>query len=170
VKIGTQFERIFQTIGFVILRIEFLMRQLIDIEEPQVPIGIVAKKFNISVHTLRLYEAEGLILPYKTKTKRRYYSQADMERIACIRQMITEKGLNIAGIKSLLAMVPCWELLPCSEAERIGCEAYSNMSEPCWTIKVKSDFCKSEACRTCHVYKSLAGCHNIKEYLKANWK
>ena len=169
-KIGTQFECILHTIGFIILRIEFLMRQLIDIEEPQVPIGIVAKKFNISVHTLRLYETEGLILPFKTKTKRRYYSQADMERIACIRQMITEKGLNIAGIKSLLAMVPCWELLPCSEAERIGCEAYSNMSEPCWTIKVKSDFCKSEACRTCHVYKSLAGCHNIKEYLKANWK
>ena len=146
------------------------MQPLINKDEPQVPIGIVARKFNISVHTLRLYEAEGLILPYKTKTKRRYYSQADIDRIGCIRKMIEEKGLNLAGIKSLLAIVPCWELLPCTVAERETCAAYTNMSEPCWIVEGKTDKCRNADCRACHVYKSLAGCHNLKEYLKANWK
>jgi len=147
-----------------------MMNNLIDLKEPLFPIGIVAKKFNISVHTLRLYESEGLILPFKTETRRRYYSQADINRIACIREMIEKKGLNIAGIKSLLAMVPCWEILPCTESERNQCEAYTNYSEPCWVVKGKDDKCKYLECRECHVYQSLAGCSNFKEFLKANWK
>ena len=146
------------------------MEVLIDLREPVYPIGVVAKKFNISVHTLRMYEAEGLILPYKTETRRRFYSQSDINRIACIREMIEKKGLNIAGIKCLLAMIPCWEMLPCSEDERRNCEAYTNYSEPCWVVKSKADKCKSAECRECEVYQSIANCNNFKEYLKANWK
>jgi MerR family transcriptional regulator/heat shock protein HspR len=142
----------------------------IDKREPVYPIGIIAKKFKISVHTLRLYEAEGLILPYKTKTRRRYYSESDINRIACIRDMIEKKRLNIAGIKSLLAMVPCWKILPCSEEERNNCEAYTNFSEPCWVVKSKADKCKYLECRKCLIYQSVANCNDFKEYLKANWK
>lgn len=144
--------------------------QVIDRDEPQVPIGIVAKKFSISVHTLRLYETAGLILPFKSETNRRYYSQADIERIACIRHMIVKEGLNIAGIKSLLAMIPCWQLLPCSVDERERCAAYTNINEPCWISKDKYEKCKNLDCRECHVYKSLAACHNFKEFLKSHWK
>jgi MerR family transcriptional regulator/heat shock protein HspR len=147
-----------------------MINDIIDIKEPLIPIGMVAKKFNISVHSLRMYESEGLILPFKTETNRRYYSQADINRIACIREMIEKKGLNIAGIKSLLAMVPCWELLPCSESDRNSCGAYTNYSEPCWIVKSKSDKCQYQECRECKVYQSLAGCSNFKEFLKANWK
>ena len=147
-----------------------MIESLIDLHEPAFPIGIVAKKFDISVHTLRLYEAEGLIIPYKTETRRRLYSQSDINRIACIREMIENKGLNIAGIKWLLAMIPCWELLPCSEAERNNCEAYTNYTEPCWVVKSRADKCKLEECRQCKVYQGIANCKNFKEYLKANWK
>ena len=84
--------------------------------------------------------------------------------------MIEKNGLNIAGIKSLLAMVPCWEILPCSANERNKCEAYTNYAEPCWIVKSKADKCKYLECRECNVYQSLAGCNNMKEYLKANWK
>jgi MerR family transcriptional regulator/heat shock protein HspR len=146
------------------------MEITIDIQDPLFPIGIVAKKFNISVHTLRLYESEGLILPYKTETNRRLYSQSDINRIACIRDLIEKKGLNIAGIKSLLAMIPCWQLKPCSEEDRKNCDAYTSQSLPCWIVKTKGDICQQDECRECKVYQSLSGCNNFKEYLKTTWK
>ncbi len=147
-----------------------MMEIIIGNREPVFAIGVVAKKFDISVHTLRLYEAEGLILPYKTESRRRLYSQADINRIGCIREMIAKKGLNIAGIKLLLAMVPCWELLPCSEEERRDCDAYTNSTEPCWMVPHKAEKCQNLECRECKVYQSVANCSNFKEYLKANWK
>ena len=134
--------------------------------EPVYTIGVVAEQFNISVHSLRLYEAEGLIIPYKTKTGRRLYSVSDVNRIACIREMIENRGLNLAGIKSLLALVPCWELLPCSEEARKTCDAYTNTTSPCWSAKHKGDICNAQSCRECHVYQGLAHCHNFKEYMK----
>ena len=142
----------------------------IDKKEPVYSIGIVAKKFNISVHTLRLYEAEGLILPYKTASRRRLYSRQDLNRIACIREMIGTKKLNIAGIKWLLAMIPCWELLPCSEEDRKVCDAFTHATEPCWMVPHKAEKCRNLECRNCEVYQGIANCNNFKEYLKANWK
>lgn len=146
------------------------MELRLDSDEPMFSIGVVAKKFNLSVHTLRLYESEGLILPYKTETKRRLYSQSDINRIACIRDMIENKGLNIAGIKSLLAMIPCWQLKPCSEEDRRNCDAYTSSTLPCWIVKEKGNECHHAECRECNVYKSLSMCNNFKEYLKATWK
>lgn len=145
---------------------------LIEIEEyePVYTIGIIANKFNISVHTLRLYESEGLILPYKTKTNRRLYSKADIDRIRCIREMIEEKGLNFAGIKWALSMVPCWDLLPCSATDRESCDAYTNATAPCWSVPFKAEKCQNVDCRDCRVYQDLSGCNNLKEYLKANWR
>lgn len=141
-----------------------------DRYEPIYTIGIVAKMFGISVHTLRMYEAEGLILVHKTETNRRLYSQSDVDRIACIRKMIDEKGLNLAGIKWMLAVVPCWDLLPCTEEDRKNCEAYINPSVPCWMVPHKSKKCINTDCRDCSVYRGLSSCTNFKEYLKANWR
>ena len=146
------------------------MQVAIDKYEPVFPIGVVARKFGISVHTLRLYEAEGLILPYKTETRRRLYSQADLQRLSCIREMIDKKGLNITGIKWLLSMTPCWDLLPCSEEDRQNCDAFTDATEPCWMVPHKAEKCQKLECRECHVYQSFADCKNFKEHLKANWK
>jgi MerR family transcriptional regulator/heat shock protein HspR len=146
------------------------MEFMIDVEEPLYSIGVVAKKFNLSVHTLRLYESEGLILPYKTDTKRRLYSQSDINRIACVRDLIEKRGLNIAGIKSLLAMIPCWQIKSCSEEDRNNCEAFTSQSLPCWIVHDKGEECQLVECRECNVYTSLSKCNNFKEYLKANWK
>jgi len=146
------------------------MQTGIQKDKPLYSIGVVAQIFNLSVHTLRMYEAEGLILPYKTKTNRRLYSQDDISRLGCIRKMIEEKGLNIAGIKMMLAIIPCWDFLPCSEEERINCSAFTNSTEPCWMVPHKAEKCMNLECRDCHVYQSVSNCDNFKEYLKANWR
>ena len=111
--------------------------------DPVYPIGVVADMFNVSVHTLRLYEKEGLILPFKTGSGRRMYCQADLNRLGCIRELIEKKGLNISGIKMMLAMVPCWDLLPCTEEDRKNCDAFYSASEPCWTVPHKSEKCQN---------------------------
>jgi len=141
-----------------------------DKTEPLLPIGIMAKKFNISVHTLRLYEAEGLILPFKTKTNRRLYSRSDLNRITCIRGLIRQQGLNLAGIKGLLALIPCWDLLPCSRKDRDHCAAYTDSAAPCWTVMRKAKRCRNADCRECKVYQSTADCNNIKSFLKEYWR
>ena len=56
-------------------------------EEPIYPIRIAAKLLNISVHTLRMYEKEDLILPYKKSSSHRLYSINDIDRIQrCTKQ------------------------------------------------------------------------------------
>jgi MerR family transcriptional regulator/heat shock protein HspR len=40
-------------------------------------ISVVAEMYNIHPQTLRLYEKEGLIKPYRSKGRTRYYTEED---------------------------------------------------------------------------------------------
>lgn len=53
--------------------------------EPIFTIGIAAKRLELSVPTLRMYERAGLLIPFRTETGRRIHSQEDIERVACIK-------------------------------------------------------------------------------------
>ncbi len=130
------------------------------------PIGFVAKMFNISVATLRLYENEGLILPKKSKGNHRSFTSGDILRIACIREMITQKGINLAGIRMVLSVLPCWEIKKCSMEDRQKCPAYNNMEAPCWVVKSENSICGDADCSLCAVYNLFADCKNIKSVLK----
>jgi len=134
------------------------------------PIGVVAQMFNISVATLRLYEAEGLIIPHKSKGKHRQYSESDIKRIRCIRNMIDTEGLNLAGIRMMLSAIPCWELKPCTEEDRANCDAYTSSSKPCWLVDVKGEICSTANCHECNVYMHSSDCTDIKSILKTYWR
>lgn len=147
-----------------------IQEHLSDKTKPLFAIGIAAELLGVSVHTLRMYETEGLILPTRTESQRRLYSQSDIERLQCIRKMIEVQGLNLAGIKAMMSLVPCWEIKPCREADRIQCEAFKQSVEPCWAIKSKPDYCSSSDCKTCPVYDQVTTCKNMKSLLKEHWK
>ena len=66
--------------------------------EPVLSIGIVAKKLGVAVQTVRLYEQEGLVLPFKAESGHRLFSAHDLERLQCVLKMITELGINLQGI------------------------------------------------------------------------
>ncbi len=134
--------------------------------EPVFPIRTAAKLLNISVHTLRMYEREGLILPYKRSTKQRLYSQKDIERIECIRRSINQDKLSIKGIVKIFSFIPCWKIVGCSESDREKCEAYNSYSLPCWSVNHKNNFCTDKDCRLCEVYRDYGECHSIKEKIK----
>ena len=96
----------------------------IEQHEPVFPIGIIAKKLNIAVQTVRLYEQEGLIIAHKTASGRRLFSHHDLERLSCIRTMITKHAMNLQGIKRIMALIPCWELKGGLDEECKKCPAY----------------------------------------------
>lgn len=134
--------------------------------EPIYPISTAAKLLNISVHTLRMYEKENLIIPFKKTSSHRLYSQNDLERLRCIRRAINESKISINGIKTIYAMMPCWEYIKCSMEERENCPAYTSHSEPCWATKGKGTVCEKIDCRNCDVYNKFSECKNIKSFIK----
>lgn len=135
----------------------------VDVFEPVYTIGIAAGKMGVSPETLRLYEREGLLIPYRTKTARRLYSQKDLEWIACIRRQIKIHKLNLAGIRRLLALIPCWEIKPCSISDREACPAYMSNDQVCWNLEVTGERYAREDCRTCPVYRAAIGVGHLKE-------
>jgi len=135
-------------------------------DNPKYTISSAANLLSISVHTLRMYEKEGLIIPFKKESGQRLYSDMDIERIKCIRHTINEDKINIEGIRRILALIPCWAIVNCSESDRESCEVYNSHTKPCWMIKHKDNFCAGKDCRECEVYRSFGTCDSIKSKLK----
>jgi DNA-binding transcriptional MerR regulator len=137
-----------------------------DPAAPLFPLRIAAELTGTSVYALRQYVDLGLIIPLKTQTKRRLYSRADIQRILCIRKFLDDHGLNLAGISTMFAQVPCWLLKPCPEKDRQECDAYTSVSEPCWQVSRKGETCQNEDCRDCPVYKLPEKCSDIKSIFR----
>jgi MerR family transcriptional regulator/heat shock protein HspR len=143
-----------------------LMPEKIDNDEPVYPIRTAAKLLNISVHTLRMYEKENLILPYKKSTHHRLYSDFDIKRINCIRSAINESKISINGIKTIYAMMPCWEVMNCSKEDKSRCAAFLRHSGPCWAVKGDETICATKNCRECSVYQNFGECGSIKNFIR----
>lgn len=138
-----------------------------DKNEPVYSIGAAATLLHISVHTLRMYEREGLIIPYKRESKQRLYSRADIERLECIRNAINQMKMSINGIKTMYSLIPCWKIVKCSEKDKNNCKAYKEHSKPCWSYAHESNTCVERSCRDCDVYKLHSQCGEIKELIKS---
>lgn len=141
------------------------LEQLNNFDLPLYTISNAAKLLEISVHTLRMYEKEGLIIPFKKESNHRLYSRADIERLRCIRRAINESKISIAGIKTIYSLIPCWEITKCNSEDRKNCEAFKNHSHPCWMFKHKNNSCENKNCRQCDVYNKFAECVKIKELI-----
>ncbi len=143
------------------------MSQLIHNDsEPIFTLSIAAKLSNTPPHSIRQYIDKGLLLPYKKDTKRHLFSNSDIQRLIWIKTNIEKRGLNFAGIKSQMALIPCWRITNCSPQSRKNCEAYSSGEEPCWQASEKGQECKNKECRLCEVYLLLNNDTGIKDVLR----
>ena len=138
---------------------------IIDRNEPVMGIGIVAKKLGVSPELLRLYERKGLIVPYKTESGYRFYSERDLDWIECFRHQITDNKMNIAGVRILLALMPCWKLKSKSNIQECkNCSAYKNSNVVCWMLADQgSKVCRNENCRECNVYRDACKAGKLKK-------
>jgi MerR family transcriptional regulator/heat shock protein HspR len=66
-------------------------------------ISVAAELADMHPQTLRMYEARGLITPKRSPKNTRLYSYEDVERLRRIQKM-TEEGLNLAGVETVLAL------------------------------------------------------------------
>jgi MerR family transcriptional regulator/heat shock protein HspR len=120
----------------------------------------------IPAHSIRQYIDKGLIIPFKKKSSRNLFSQVDILRLKFINKLLDEDGLNIAGIRTLLAIIPCWAIRQCSDKEREKCQAFQSNAYPCWEASEKGTRCKNTNCRECEVYRIVEDYPDIKTFLK----
>jgi MerR family transcriptional regulator, heat shock protein HspR len=125
-------------------------------------IGETADLLGVSVPTIRLYEREGLILAFRNRAGHRMFSDADIERIRCLRAAINDQKISIQGIRHLLALLPCWRIKDCPEDARTSCAAFSEHDTPCWLVTGKSWECRNTDCRQCPVYVDYSDCRSVK--------
>ncbi len=131
-------------------------------------IGTVARHFGISVDLLRLYEREGLVIPLKSSRGTRYYTEHDFSWIQTVLRLVREARLNFAGIRHLLALIPCWEIRHCGFDSRKNCPVISNPTKPCWANRASCPVVAVQDCYFCNVYRSAPNCDNFKALLAQN--
>jgi MerR family transcriptional regulator/heat shock protein HspR len=131
----------------------------------RIKIGEVARHFAISVDLLRLYEREGLLIPLKSSKGTRYFTERDYPWIATLLRLVREEGLNFAGIRRLLALIPCWDVNGCGEEHKASCRQLATSAQPCW---IQHSCCiPLEDCYACEVYRTASQCENLKALLAA---
>ena len=67
-------------------------------------ISVAAELAEMHPQTLRLYEARGLIEPKRSAKNTRLYSHEDVDRLRRIQEMTAQRGLNLAGVETVLEL------------------------------------------------------------------
>ncbi|WP_230486621.1 MerR family transcriptional regulator [Nocardioides anomalus] len=66
-------------------------------------ISVAAEMASMEIQNLRVYERRGLVEPERTPGGTRRYSEADVDRLVRIGELLAE-GLNLAGIARVLQL------------------------------------------------------------------
>jgi MerR family transcriptional regulator/heat shock protein HspR len=82
-------------------------------DRPRYMISVAADIVGMHPQTLRIYENKGLIRPKRTAGNTRLYSEADIQRLQLIQQLMNDLGLNLAGVEQVLQLQ--------DEVERMEC-------------------------------------------------
>src|SRR5947209_2108682 len=67
-------------------------------------ISIAARMVGMHQQTLRYYERVGLIEPSRSRGNIRLYSPSDISRLRQIQRLISDLGVNLAGVEVIIRM------------------------------------------------------------------
>ena len=73
--------------------------------KPRYVISIAASMVGIEAHTLRYYERLGLIQPERSSGNIRLYSEDDIDRLRYIKALMSDCGVNLAGVEIALRLM-----------------------------------------------------------------
>jgi len=73
--------------------------------KPRYVISIAARMIGIEAHTLRYYEKLGLVQPERSSGNIRLYSEEDIERLHYIKALMSDCGVNLAGVEVALRLM-----------------------------------------------------------------
>lgn len=78
-------------------------------------ISVAARMASMEIQNLRVYERRGLVSPDRTAGGTRLYSQADVQRLVRIGELLAD-GLNLAGVRKVLELEHSVQQLRASNA------------------------------------------------------
>jgi len=87
-------------------------------EEPLYMISVAARLVECHPQTLRQYEDLGLLVPVRTSSNQRLYSDQDVERARQIRRLTKDLGVNLAGVEVVLDLLDKMESIRQQMQER----------------------------------------------------
>jgi MerR family transcriptional regulator/heat shock protein HspR len=73
--------------------------------KPRYVISIAAGIVGIEAHTLRYYERLGLVQPERSSGNIRLYSEEDVDRLRYIKTLMSDCGVNLAGVEVVLRLM-----------------------------------------------------------------
>ena len=78
--------------------------QPVDVDAPLFVISVAAQLAGMHPQTLRTYDRMGLVSPRRTTGRGRRYSRRDVSRLRLIQRLSQDEGVNLEGIRRILAM------------------------------------------------------------------
>ncbi|RCK67955.1 MerR family transcriptional regulator [Desertihabitans brevis] len=78
--------------------------QVLDGDAPVFAISVAAHLAGMHPQTLRSYDRMGLVSPRRTRGRGRRYSPRDVARLRLIQRLSQDEGVNLEGIRRILAM------------------------------------------------------------------
>ena len=88
---------------------------MINLDKPLYTISVAAEILATHARTLMMYEHLGLVIPGRTATNRRLYSQRDIVTLSAIQRLTRGHGLNLVGARYLIL---CLQLLDANRIPR----------------------------------------------------
>jgi MerR family transcriptional regulator/heat shock protein HspR len=73
--------------------------------KPRYVISVAAGMVGIEAHTLRYYERLGLVQPERSSGNIRLYSEEDIDRLRYIKALMSDCGVNLAGVEVALRLM-----------------------------------------------------------------
>ena len=74
-------------------------------DKPIFTLSVAAEILHLHPRTLRIYEEQDLVIPTRTQTNRRRYSQNDIKKFQFIQYLTRERGVNLSGVRIILALL-----------------------------------------------------------------
>jgi MerR family transcriptional regulator/heat shock protein HspR len=74
-------------------------------DEPSYVISVASKMVGLPPQTLRYYERTGLLDPSRSPGNIRLYSPREVDRIRQIKTLMTDMGVNLAGVEVALRLM-----------------------------------------------------------------
>jgi DNA-binding transcriptional MerR regulator len=77
----------------------------VGLDKPIYTISVASEILETHPRTLMMYENMGLVVPQRTSTNRRRFSQRDVQKLQTIQNLTRNHGVNIKGVRYVLQLL-----------------------------------------------------------------
>jgi MerR family transcriptional regulator/heat shock protein HspR len=86
-------------------RLETRRETNISLDKPIYTISVASEILETHPRTLMMYEHLGLVIPKRTATNRRRFSQRDIMKLQTIQKLTRQHSVNLAGVRYILKLL-----------------------------------------------------------------